>query len=143
MIVNMLPFSVRILAVDYGTKRIGLAVYDSSAPVVVPKKPINVQSMDAALTCLCKLIDEDVIDTVLLGLPLNMDGTESDMTKQVRKFSVMLQKRTDCPVRLVDERLSSVMAEEKADRRVLKKRDGRIDSLAAAEILNEYVRNHI
>jgi len=88
-----------------------------------------------------ELIEAENVEAVVLGLPLNMDGSESAQTKVVRKFAERLQGHLNVPVHLQDERLSSFGAEEKlAPANFTKsKMRQRLDAVAAAEILNAFL----
>lgn len=101
----------RILAFDFGTKDIGLAVANT-----LTKTPQSLPSLKAKngipnWETVKQLIQEWKIDTLIVGLPLHMDGTENDSCKRARKFSNRLKDATKIDVELVDERLSSEEAE--------------------------------
>lgn len=133
------PFE-RLLGVDYGRKRIGVAGADPLGITVQPLLAITGQP-EQALPQIAAVCDEREVDRIVLGLPLNMDGTEGDMAREVRRFAVRLEKVTRRPVVFSDERLSSWSAEE-ALRELPKKQRGargRIDAMAAAQILRDYL----
>ncbi|MDD5686681.1 MAG: Holliday junction resolvase RuvX [Elusimicrobia bacterium] len=129
-----------ILAIDYGKKRIGVAV--SSTFISTPLKPVLVVNSENLLISISKIIIEYEVSEIVLGLPLNMDGTESEMTKEVRCFAVKLERKFGLKVSLVDERLTSREAEEKLAifEKSWQKRKKKIDSAAACLILESYLR---
>jgi putative Holliday junction resolvase len=131
--------NMRYLAIDHGTKRTGLAICDAAETICSPLAVIHGQK--ELLKKIADVVEVENVDAVVLGLPLNMTGSESSQTKLVRKFAEQLKDRLSVPVHLQDERLSSFSAGEKlapADftRGKIKKR---IDAVAAAEILGAFL----
>ncbi len=130
---------MRYLAIDHGTKRTGLAICDAAETITSPLAVIHGQK--ELLKKIAEIVEAENVEAVVLGLPLNMTGSESSQTKLVRKFAEQLKDRLSVEVHLQDERLSSFSAEEKlapADftRGKIKKR---IDAVAAAEILEAFL----
>jgi len=130
---------MRYLAIDHGTKRTGLAICDAAETIASPLAILHGQK--GLLKKIAEIIEAENVEAVVLGLPLNMTGSESSQTKLVRKFAEQLKIHISVPVHLQDERLSSFGAEEKlapADftRGKMKKR---IDAVAAAEILEAFL----
>ncbi|MBI4049889.1 MAG: Holliday junction resolvase RuvX, partial [Candidatus Doudnabacteria bacterium] len=109
----------KILALDYGTKRIGVAISDETKTIAVPKPYIKAEEKGRIL----ELIKDQEVDEILLGLPKALKGTETIMTREVRSFGEWLEQETKLPVRLIDERYSTKGAE-----RITKDRE-LIDSL--------------
>jgi len=130
---------MRYLAIDYGTKRTGLAVCDQAETIASPLAVI--QEKKQLLKKITEVVEKEKIDAVILGLPLNMDGSEGAQTKLVLKFGRQLQNCLKIPVLLQDERLSSFSAEEKLTSTGFTrgKRKKRIDAVAAAEILQSFL----
>ena len=130
---------MRYLAIDYGTKRTGLAICDRGETIASPLTVI--QGQKELLKKISEVIEAENIDAVVLGLPLNMDGSEGFQTKLVLKFGKQLQDRINIPVLLQDERLSSFGAEEKltSAKYTRKKKKKRLDAVAAAEILESFL----
>jgi len=130
---------MRYLAIDYGAKRTGLAICDAAETIASPLKTIHGQK--ELLKQIAEVVDVEDVDAVVLGLPLNMDGSESNQTRLVRKFSEQLKKILSVPVFLQDERLSSFGAEERlAPANLTKgKMRKRLDAVAAAEILEAFL----
>lgn len=130
---------MRYLAIDYGTKRTGLAICDAGETIASPLAVLHGQK--ELLKKITQIVQAESVDAIVLGLPLNMTGSESSQTKLVLKFAERLKDHISIPVHLQDERLSSFSAEEKlapADFTRSKRRK-RIDAVAAAEILEAFL----
>ena len=130
---------MRYLAIDYGTKRTGLAICDAAETIASPLAVLHGQK--ELLGNIAEIVETENVEAIVLGLPLNMSGTESSQTKLTRKFAEQLKIHLSIPVYLQDERLSSFGAEEKlAPAELTKgKRKKRIDAVAAAEILEAFL----
>jgi putative Holliday junction resolvase len=130
---------MRYLAIDYGTKRTGLAICDAAETIASPLAVLHGQK--GLLKKIAEIVETESVEAIVLGLPLNMDGTEGPQTKLVRKFAEQLKKHLSIPVYFQDERLSSFGAEEKLSPAdfTIKKRKKRIDAVAAAEILEAFL----
>ncbi|MBN1383779.1 MAG: Holliday junction resolvase RuvX [Elusimicrobia bacterium] len=128
-----------ILAIDYGKKRIGLAVCSTSIPT--PLKPILTESTDEILLKISEIINEYSVSEVVIGLPLNMNDTEGEMATEVRKFASKIEKKFGLKIVFADERLTSKEAEKKLaeTEKSWRKRKGKIDSAAACLILKSYL----
>ena len=132
---------MRYLAIDHGQKRTGLAISDASETLVSPHAVIETANQQELVRQILQVIDAEKIETVVIGLPFNMDGTEGPRAKKVRQFSSFLETQTDCPVLLHDERLSSFEAEcLSVDLELTrKKKKKRLDAIAAAAILRSFI----
>ena len=130
---------MRYLAIDYGTKRTGLAICDAAETIASPLKTIHGQK--GLLEEIAEVIDTENVGAVVLGLPLNMDGSESAQTRLALKFAERLRDFLTVSVILQDERLSSFGAEERlAPANFTKgKMRQRLDAVAAAEILEAFL----
>ncbi len=130
---------MRYLAIDHGTKRTGLAICDSGETIASPLAVI--QGKKELLKKIAEVVETEHVEAVVLGLPLNMTGSESAQTKLVLKFAGQLKDHLHIPVHLQDERLSSFSAEEKlASAKFTKeKMRKRLDAVAAAEILEAFL----
>jgi len=129
----------RILAIDYGRRRVGMAASD---PLGIIAQPIGTHEGTPAdaLEAIATVCEEREISLIVLGLPLNMDGTEGDMAKEVRGFGAKISERTGLRIEYIDERLSSWNAEQQLKGVKRKKGDrGRIDAMAASQILRDYL----
>lgn len=132
----------RYLGIDYGARRIGLAVSDSAARLASPLHTLSglggrAQEIDA----IRRVIDEFGITELVVGLPLNMDGTEGSQAKKTRSFGDALGKATSLPVHYFDERLSSFAADELLESAELsrKKHKAVHDTVAAQVILQSFL----
>jgi len=134
----------RILAIDYGRKRIGVALSDPLGYGSLPLDYIDTTRTQKPLQTLRILIEERGVHHVLVGHPISMNGTPGPMAHEARAFKEALEKLLTVPVELVDERLSSKEAERTliaADVR-RDKRKQHIDSMAAAIFLQTYLDLH-
>jgi len=131
---------VRYLAIDHGEKRTGLAISDASETLVSPHVVIETTSQKELLRRIVEVLEAEKIDAIVVGLPINMDDTEGPRAKKVRQFVTALQQRTDKPIHLHDERLSSFEAEYLVGDLELtrKKKKKRLDAIAAAAILRSF-----
>ena len=131
---------MRYLAIDYGTKRTGLAICDFAETIASPLTVI--QGQKELIKKISEIIEAENVDAVVLGLPINMDGSEGPQAKLVLKFGKQLQNCLKIPVLLQDERLSSFGAEEKLipANYTRKKKKKRLDAVAAAEILESFLQ---
>ena len=130
---------MRYLAIDYGTKRTGLAICDSGETIASPLAVI--QGQKELLKKIAEVVETEHVEAVVLGLPLNMTGSESAQTRLVFKFAEQLKNYLHIPVHFQDERLSSFGAEEKlASAKFTRgKKRKRLDAVAAAEILEAFL----
>jgi putative Holliday junction resolvase len=101
-----------VLAFDFGEKFTGVAVGESSVALAHPLALITAESNAARMHEIDALVAEWKPGSLVVGLPLSMDGTEHELTRRCRRFARQLESRFRLPVRLVDERLSSAAAEE-------------------------------
>ncbi|MBI9018160.1 MAG: Holliday junction resolvase RuvX [Phycisphaerae bacterium] len=134
---------MRYLAIDYGLKRIGLAHCDPAEIIVGPFAQIDVDSegLPKVFNKLINIIKENQFEAIVLGLPVNMDGSEGYQAKLTRDFAEQLCQKVAIPVHFQDERLSSSAADEMLAETGFtnKKRKARRDALAACEILRDWL----
>lgn len=132
---------MRILGVDFGSKRIGIAVSDELFITAQGVKTLVRRSLEQDLREIKDFIKEHGVIEVVVGLPLNMNGSHSQKTKEAMEFMESLSKAVDVPVKTWDERLSTVQAERtllEADvSRAKRKRV--MDKMAAQVILQGYL----
>lgn len=132
---------MRILGLDLGTKRIGVALSDESATLAQGKEVILKKSKQHAVDRIAELVKEFNVKEIVVGHPLNMDGTSGERALESEKFAEELRKRLSISVKLWDERLSTKEAESiliEADL-TRKKRKDVVDKLAAQIILQNYL----
>ncbi|MHC4288463.1 MAG: Holliday junction resolvase RuvX [Planctomycetota bacterium] len=101
---------MRYLAIDHGQKRTGLAVSDASETLVSPYSVIETTCEAELLRRILDVMKTEEIEAVVVGLPVNMDGTEGTRVKQVKQFVEKLRQQTSKPIQMYDERLSSFEA---------------------------------
>lgn len=129
---------MRFLGVDWGSKRVGLAVADDDA-FAVPLKTLERRA--DIWTTIRREIEAEEIDELVMGLPINMDGTEGRAALRVREAAKELAVQCQKPVHLWDERLSSYEAEQRLLEAGVNKKKSRVvvDQLAAAVILQSFL----
>lgn len=127
-----------ILGIDFGTKRMGIAVSDLFCTIATSYKILYRRTLDADLSELKNIIEEKEIGAIVMGLPLQMNGAEGEIAAKVRKFATVLEENFALPLLLWDERLSSSAVESFLIKEVdlsRKKRAKVLDASAAAYIL--------
>jgi len=141
---------VRFLGVDYGSRRIGLALSDYTATLarpwqMIPAAGVPAQSAAAVARVVATLraSDDPDLDGIVVGLPRRLNGEDTDQTPQVRVFVAALEELTGLPVSTQDERLTSVEAESRLAGREKdwKKRKALIDAESASILLQDYLDN--
>ena len=131
----------RILGVDYGDSRIGLSISDQTKSIAFPFKTIkNNNSIDSLIEFFRKLMVEKKIESIVLGLPLGMNGKDTNQTKKVRLFSKSI-KILGLPVFFQDERLTSISAKKSLIKENIKTGHNkwRIDERAATIFLQHFL----
>lgn len=134
----------RVLAIDYGSRRIGLALSD---PMRISGRPFDVidnEGIDFVIDSIVRVVRENQVGLVVLGLPVSVDGTDSEKTRETREFKEKLATALEVPVRWQDERYSTETAREflvkKGQSPMERKRT--IDAVAAAVILGRYLESN-
>lgn len=134
---DLLQRDQRVLALDLGSKTIGLALSDVSRAIASPYDGLKRGKFTATAEALAAIIEKEGVGAVVIGLPLNMDGSAGPAAQSARDFALNLTDKIDVPVALWDERLSTVAVERtmlEAD--MSRKRRGEVvDKLAATFIL--------
>ena len=137
---------MRVLGVDFGKKRIGLALSDASGILARPWQAITAGATPRASATLVAAIirdagADDPVDAVVVGLPRRLTGEDTDQTAPTRQFAAALADLAGVRVHLQDERLTSVEAESRlaVHERDWRKRKAKIDATAAAIILQDYL----
>ncbi|MEH6357769.1 MAG: Holliday junction resolvase RuvX [Pseudomonadales bacterium] len=132
----------RILAFDFGTHRIGVAFGQELTGTATPLAIIPARDGVPDWQTIAKLVEEWLPDAFVVGMPLNMDGSEGPITPRARKFGNRLHGRFHRPIHSMDERLSSVEAREKLHDSSIKNSIG-LDSMAATLILESWFREQV
>ena len=132
---------MRILALDHGSKRIGVAVSDETKTIAQPLEYIPAEQFAPFLERLNKILVEKEIDLVLIGLPRNIDGSYGPASQKVEAFVAVLKTAITVPIKMRDERLTSVMANRILIQGNVRrdKRKEKVDKMAAAILLQSYL----
>ncbi len=132
---------MRILALDHGTVRIGVAVSDELKMIATPLEFIPAEPFADFLERLKTLIREKQVEAVVVGMPRNMDGSYGPAALKVQEFVAALRTAVAVPIQTVDERLTSVQAQKflRAAGHNARKQKGRVDQSAAAIILQSHL----
>ena len=132
---------MRILALDHGTKRIGVAVSDDLKMIAQPLEFIPTEPFEAFLARLKVLLQEKDVESILVGMPRNMDGSYGPAALKVQEFITALKTTVTLPILTWDERLTSAQANRlliQGDVR-RQKRKQKVDQTAAAILLQSYL----
>jgi putative Holliday junction resolvase len=132
---------MRILALDHGSKRIGVAVSDETKTIAQPLEYIAAEPFADFLARLKKILAEKEVDFILLGMPRNMDGSYGPAAQKVEAFATALKMAITIPVKMWDERLTSTMANRALIHAGVRreKRKEKVDKMAAAILLQSYL----
>jgi len=137
---------MRTLAIDLGTRRVGLALSDQGGKWATPHDVLTVASPEQALQAVLSVIEKEGVERLLVGVPLNMDDTIGPAARSAMNWAKTLAARADRPLVLVDERLSSFVAgqqlaaRKKAGEKLTHaKKKQQIDAVAAAGFLQEFL----
>jgi len=148
---------MRVLALDIGERRIGLAISDPDGRVAVPLETVERRGEDADLRALAELVEREGVQVVVVGLPLSLDGSVGRQAELTQEFACRLAEAVSRPLEMWDERLSSVAAERSLRppgasqgreqrrprvgdrRRPPRRRQGAQDALAAVLVLQSYL----
>lgn len=131
----------RILAIDYGAKRIGLAVTD---PLQMIANPLDTISTDEILDYLKKYVNQEEVDIIVVGMPTHRDGSDTHVTSEVRRFMQILTKEFPAiSLRQEDERFTSKLAQNAMVMGGMKKKQrqkkGNVDRISAVIILQSFL----
>lgn len=135
----------RVLALDYGLRRIGVAVTDPTRTIASPLTTLKRrEGKRPPWAEIARIVEEQEVAEFVVGLPLNLDGEEGEWAAEVREFGAQLARRFERPIHWIDERLTSVMAERAVRglglRKGQREEKERIDAAAAALILQAFLR---
>lgn len=136
----------RIIGLDVGERRIGVAVSDPSATLARPLSTLRTSGLDGnalqvSLDEMTRLAADEPVEAIVVGLPRRLDGSPNEMTPRVERFAARLRERAGVAVFLQDERLTSVEAESRLARREKnwRARKEQLDAAAAAILLQDYL----
>ena len=132
---------MKLLAIDHGQKRTGIAANDALGMMAHPLEFIPTEPFDAFLNRLKEILVERETEQIIVGMPRNMDGSMGSQALKVEDFVAVLKKSVTVPVRTWDERLTTVMAEDKLREAGVNMREAKkkVDAAAAAVMLQDYM----
>ena len=132
---------MRVLAIDHGTVRMGIAISDELKMIAQPLEFIPAEPFSGFLDRIKFLLSEYEVELLLLGMPRNMDGSYGDASIKVKEFEAILKKITTIPIKTFEERLTSVQANRALTQGRVKKKKKRknVDAMAAAILLQSYL----
>lgn len=132
---------MRVLALDHGTKRIGVAVSDELKMIAQPLEFIPAEPFEAVVSRLQAILAEKPSELILVGMPRNMDGTYGPAAEKVREFVARLRETIPTPLRTWDERLTSAQANRVMIEGNVRRDDRKqkVDAMAAAILLQSFL----
>ena len=132
---------MRILALDHGTVRIGVAVSDELKMIATPLEFIPAEPFANFLTRLKEILRDKEVELILIGMPRNMDGSYGPAANKVQEFVTVLKEAITVPIKTWDERLTSAQANRFLIQADVKRQDrkGKVDKTAAAILLQSYL----
>ena len=133
------PRNGRIIGLDWGLRRCGVAISDENRAFVFVRPQITVKTQNELIQKVVGIISTDKVSGIVLGLPLHADGTDSDTTKMVREFANCLSEKTDLPIIFIEENLTSAAAQEEIGRKSIPKIKQELDSVSAKIILENAI----
>ncbi len=134
---------MRYLALDHGTKRIGVAVSDELKMIAQPMEYILTEPFDAFLVRLKQILAEKEVERVFVGMPRNMDGSFGPAAEKVREFIAVITPQIGVPIQTLDERLTSAQANRVLLQGNVRRSDRKekVDAMAAAILLQSHLDN--
>lgn len=141
MLYNIQMQYYRIMGIDYGDKRIGIALTDLMQIIASPYEVYKTVDEKADIDYICNLIKSQQVNKVVIGLPLNIDGTEGERAEKTRLFASKISEKLKVEIFFQDERFTSVEADDILSSAKIKpnKRKGLIDKLSACIILENFL----
>lgn len=133
------PTKGRIIGIDWGLRRCGIAVSDENRDFVFVRPQLNIKTREELLQNILEIVKTDKINSIVLGLPIRSDGSDSDTTKMVRDFAGLLESNTDLPIIFIEENLTSNAAQEEIGRKSVTKIKQELDSVSARVILENAI----
>ncbi len=135
---------MRILGLDYGTKTVGVAIsdplgYTAQGVETIFRKEEN--KLRQTMARIGEIVDENDVTEIVVGLPKNMNNSSGEMAAKAQEFAAALERRLGIPVKMIDERLTTIMADKVLEQLNVKKSDRKqyIDKIAATYILQGYL----
>lgn len=132
---------MRVLGLDYGSKTCGVAISDKSGLIASPLKTIRYEKMEDLINELEEIIVSNKVEKIVLGNPLNLDGSVSSRSEETFKFKELLENKFKLEIELIDERLTTVIVNNMLIENNTRRKDRKkvVDKLAASLILESYL----
>ena len=124
---------MRYLGIDYGTKRMGIAVSDDGGRIAFPKSVVHAETERVRIREILRIAKRERIKTIVFGLPRDMSGKERETARRIRAFLVRLRRKTSLPIMFENEVLTTRLAAKSTSSKA------KIDAVAAALILQSYL----
>ena len=129
----------RILGIDYGNRRVGIAISDELQLTAQPHKLLIRENDENLISDIKEIIHSHNIEKIVIGLPVLLDGSHSSQTKKTRKFISRIRQSSDLPIEKWEERLSTIEAGKILTGTSIKKKKENIDIISAQLILQSYL----
>ncbi len=132
---------MRTLGIDHGERHVGLALSDEEGRIAHPHGTLERRDPRALLDAIAKLVDEEGVEAIVVGLPLTLEGREGASARRARRFAELLEERTGIAVVLWDERMTTLAAERALGEAGVgrRARKGVVDRVAASLLLSSYL----
>jgi putative holliday junction resolvase len=139
------PLPGRVAAIDYGTVRLGIAISDPARTIASPYENYTRRGREQDARRMQRLVEEERVTLLVVGLPVHLDGRESQKSTEARQFGQWLQEATGVAVEFFDERFTSAEAERFLldAGMTMKRRKQRMDMLAAQILLSAYLESRV
>jgi len=128
---------MKLLGIDYGKKRIGLAIADDQMKIASPLETIQNKSKSQVIGKITEICYNEKVRKVIIGMPKHLSGARHELENEVKRFGSLLEKELKLSITYEDERLTSKVAQEKS--KGLSKTKEKLDELSAQEILQSYL----
>jgi len=132
---------MRVMAIDYGKSRVGIALSDPLGIISQPLTSIKVKSQKELFRPILKIIQESDVGLIIIGNPLSHKGEATEMSDEISRFIKRLKRRINTEIKLWDERFTSQYAMNILKAMKIKKQKGLVDQVAASIMLDEYLRS--
>lgn len=130
----------RVMALDLGRKRVGVAFSDETAFMCIDALAFVVRDDRDLIKQIEKLVDERDVAEIVVGYPINLKGERTESTRWVERIYYLLKERYHFPVNLLDERMTTALAERFVPRNERRKDRSKVDAVAASLLLADYLR---
>ncbi len=130
----------RIMAIDLGRKRVGVALSDEQAFMCIDALAFTVRDDRDLIRQIVKLVDEREVAEIVVGHPINLNGERTETTRWAERIYTILKERYHFPVNLLDERMTTALAERFVPLKERKRDKSKVDAVAASLLLADYLR---